>query len=65
MATRWELRGNGLVEELNGITDDKAIEGLAKGIVAEIIATYPDTPTSRKTPLAAVRKAVETAFPQH
>ncbi|MDF5714913.1 MAG: hypothetical protein PUP93_13770 [Rhizonema sp. NSF051] len=62
MATKWELRGKALAEALNGITDDKAIEGLAKGVVAEIIATYT-APTSRKTPLAAVRKAVEIAFP--
>ncbi|MBA3920171.1 MAG: hypothetical protein H0X31_00110 [Nostocaceae cyanobacterium] len=62
MATRWETRGEKLVEDLQNV-DTVAIEALANTVVQEIIDAYPNSINSRKKPLKEVRKAVESAFP--
>lgn len=63
MATKWELRGQQLVEALRGVTTANQIKELAEPVVAEIIAAYPDTPNSRRVPLTTIRKEVLYAFP--
>lgn len=62
MATRWESRGEKLVEELR-VANTVAIEALATTVIQEIINAYPDSLNSRKNPLREVRRAVLAAFP--
>ena len=61
MANRWDTRGQKLVQDLRGTTDNQTIESLAKVVVSEIIDAY-ESLNSRRVPLTAVRKAVQTAF---
>jgi hypothetical protein len=61
MANRWDTRGQKLVQDLRGTTDNQTIESLAKVVVSEIVDAY-ESLNSRRVPLTAVRKAVQTAF---
>lgn len=62
MVNKWEIRGNGLIEELKNLSDEKIIETLAKEVIQEIIDAYPKI-NSRKNPLSEIRKLVMTEFP--
>lgn len=63
MASKWEQRGQELVSKLRGLTDETRIKELAGAVVDEIRAHYPEI-NSRRAPLATIRKAVSTAFPE-
>jgi len=62
MATKWELVGQVLVEQLQGVTNEATIKELAQNIVTEARKTYTNKDTLRRS-LGEVRKAVVTAFP--
>jgi len=62
MTSKWESRGEKLVEELQ-TADVVTIEALANTVLQEIINAYPNSLNSRKKPLSEVRKAVQNAFP--
>ncbi|MEM6399302.1 MAG: hypothetical protein AAF757_03595 [Cyanobacteria bacterium P01_D01_bin.116] len=59
---KWEQEGIRLVEKLQVLKDEKQVKSVCLEVVQEITASYQN-PTSRKTPLATIRKAVLTAFP--
>lgn len=59
---KWENKGTQLVEKLQTLKDEEQIKSACLGVIAEITASYEKT-HSRKTPLATIRKAVLTAFP--
>lgn len=63
MSSKWELRGNSLVSDLSGVTQESDIESLALEVVNEIIRAYPDKVNSRKIPLTTVRKIVLSTYP--
>lgn len=59
---KWEQKGIRLVEKLQVSKNEKQVKSVCLEVVQEITASYQN-PTSRKTPLATIRKAVLTAFP--
>jgi len=60
--SKWEQVGQELAQKLQGVRNESKIQKLTQAVVDQIREYYPE-PNSRKTPLAKVRKAVLTAFP--
>lgn len=60
--SKWEDKGTQLVEKLQALKDEKQIKSACLEVISEITASY-EKPQSRKNPLATIRKAVLTAFP--
>mgnify|MGYP001799739509 CR=1 FL=1 len=59
---KWELEGIRLVKKLQVSKNEKQVKSVCLEVVQEITASYQN-PTSRKTPLATIRKAVLNTFP--
>jgi hypothetical protein len=60
--SKWEVTGKQLVEKLQTLKNEKQIESACQEVIAEITQSYENS-ASRKNPLATIRKAVSTAFP--
>lgn len=62
-ATKWVLRGQELAKNLLDVLNEQTIKELSVAVIEEIKVAYPNA-NSRKKPLAVVRSALRTAFPE-
>lgn len=59
---KWEQEGIRLVKKLQVLKDEQQVKSACQRVITEITQSYENS-ASRKNPLATIRKAVLTAFP--